>query len=155
MFLELFNSDVTVNNLINFGIEGTHYKKVDGKDNIIEATEAGAANYQPNGQWMFGNQFLAYLYKAEDPEKMNKFEAYNSSATQSPILGFTFNNEPVKTKIAALTGIKKQYMPGLETGKTDVATALPKFTEKLKAAGLEDVLKEMQAQVDKFLASSK
>jgi putative aldouronate transport system substrate-binding protein len=155
MFLELFNTDPVLCNLINYGIEGTHYKKVDGKDNVIETLQAGTDGYCPATQWMFGNQFNTYLYANEDPEKWSKFESYNKSAKASPILGFTFNVEPQKAKVAALTGIKKQYMPGLETGKSDVTTTLPKFTEKLKAAGLDDVLKEMQNQVDTFLKNNK
>ncbi len=155
MFLELFNTDPELCNLINYGIEGTHYTKT--ADTKIEVTQAGKDGYNPGTPWMFGNQFNTYIYDSEKFEsataKWDKFKAYNESATASPILGFTFNSEPVKTKVAALTGVKKQFMPGLETGKSDPAVALPKFTAKLKAAGMDDVLAEMQKQVDTFLAT--
>ena len=36
--LELFNTDKYLNNLINYGIEGTHYVKV--SDNVIKAGPA-------------------------------------------------------------------------------------------------------------------
>ena len=42
-FLEMFNTDKYLNNLINFGIEGTHYVKV--ADNVIKA---GPQNDQYN-----------------------------------------------------------------------------------------------------------
>ena len=154
MFLELFNTEPELCNLINYGIEGTHYSKV--ADTKIKLEQAGKDGYNPGTTWMFGNQFNTYIYDSEKFEsataKWEKFKAYNDSAKPSPILGFTFNAEPVKTKVAALTGVKRQYMPGLETGKADPAVALPKFTEKLKAAGLDDVLAEMQKQVDAFVA---
>lgn len=151
MFLELFNTEPELCNMINYGIENTHYKKVNAT--TIETTQAGKDGYNPGTQWMFGNQFNTYLYTNEDPEKWAKFKEYNSSAQISPIIGFTFNTETVKTQVAALTGVKKQYMPGLETGKADPAVALPKFTAKLKAAGLDAVLAEMQKQVDTFVAA--
>ncbi len=155
MFLELFNTEPELCNLINYGIEGTHYTKA--ADTKITVTQAGQDGYNPGTPWMFGNQFNTYIYDSEKFEsataKWDKFKAYNESAQASPILGFTFNAEPVKTKVAALTGVKKQFMPGLETGKSDPAVVLPKFTDKLKAAGMDDVLAEMQKQVDAFAAS--
>jgi putative aldouronate transport system substrate-binding protein len=155
MFLELMNTDPEICNLVNFGIEGTHYTKVAGKDNVYEQTQQGKDGYNVGTPWMFANQFNTLLAKTEDPEKWTKFKEYNSNALVSPILGFTFNTEPVKTKVAALTSVRRQFMPGLETGKSDPAVMLPKFTDKLKQAGMDDVLKEMQKQVDAFLAAKK
>ncbi|WP_313561574.1 ABC transporter substrate-binding protein [Ruminiclostridium cellobioparum] len=155
MFLELANTEPELCNLINYGIEGTHYTKV--SDTKIEQTQAGIDGYNTGTAWLFANQFNTYIFNSEKFEsataKWDQFKAYNDSAKASPILGFTFNAEPVKTKVAALTGVKKQFMPGLETGKSDPAVVLPKFNEKLKAAGLDDVLAEMQKQVDAFTAS--
>jgi putative aldouronate transport system substrate-binding protein len=37
MFLELVNTDPYLSNLINYGIEDSHYKKVN--ESIIEATD--------------------------------------------------------------------------------------------------------------------
>lgn len=153
MFLELMNNDATLCNLVNYGIEGTHYTKIN--DTTIEQTQAGKDNYNNGLQWLFANQFNTYLFQTEDPQKWTKFKEYNASAAASPILGFTFNTEKVKTQIAALTSVKKQFMPGLETGKVDPATVVPKFNDKLKAAGLDAALAEMQTQVDAFVAANK
>ena len=153
MFLELMNNDATLCNLVNYGLEGTHYTKIN--DTTIEQTQAGKDNYNNGLQWLFANQFNTYLFQTEDPQKWTKFKEYNASAAASPILGFTFNTEKVKTQIAALTSVKKQFMPGLETGKVDPATVVPKFTDKLKAAGLDAALAEMQTQVDAFVAANK
>jgi putative aldouronate transport system substrate-binding protein len=150
MFLELMNTDPYLCNLVNYGIEGTHYTKLN--ENTIEQTQAGKDNYNNSLQWLFANQFNTYLFATEDPDKWNKFREYNASSAPSPILGFTFNTENVKTQIAALTAVKRQFMPGLETGKVDPATVVPKFTDKLKAAGLDAALAEMQKQVDEFVA---
>jgi putative aldouronate transport system substrate-binding protein len=155
MLLELMNTEPELVNLVNFGIEGTHYTKVAGKDNVYDQTQQGKDGYNVGTPWLFANQFNTFLNKSEDPDKWTKFKEYNSNALVSPILGFTFNTDPVKTKIAALTSVRRQFMPGLETGKSDPAVMLPKFTAKLKQAGMDDVLKEMQKQVDAFLAAKK
>lgn len=153
-FLELFNTDKQLNNLINFGVENKHYVKK--SDNVIDfapATEKGTkSGYNPQTGWMFGNQFINYLFPTEDPQKWDKFKQFNSSAKASPLLGFNFNAEPVKTELAAIVNIKKQYFPLLETGKGDPNEVLPQMTSKMKAAGLDKVLAEMQKQVDAFKA---
>lgn len=155
--LELFNTDPYLNNLINFGIEGTHYVKV--SDKIIDfapATNNGKdSKYNPGTPWMFGNQFINYLFTNEDPKKWDNFKAFNASAGQSKVLGFTFDVQPVKTQIAALKSAKKQFVPGLETGKSDPSVVLPQLNAKLKASGLDTVLKEMQRQIDAFLKAKK
>ena len=150
MFLELMNTDKELCNLVNFGIEGTHYKKVN--DTTIESIKPAFDNYNNGLPWAFANQFNTYLFPTEDPEKWKKFDEFNNSAKISTLMGFTFNAEPVKTEVAALTAVKRQYFPGLEVGKADPATVLPQMNKKFADSGLEKVITEMQKQVDEFLA---
>ena len=153
MFLELANTEKELINMINFGIEGTHFKKID--DNTIDSIKPASDNYNPGTPWMFANQFNTYLFPTEDKDKWAKFDKFNADGTPSPLLGFTFNVEPVKTKVAALTAVKRQYFPGLECGKADPATVLPQMNNKFAVSGLADVLAEMQKQVDAFKAANK
>ncbi|TXK77415.1 ABC transporter substrate-binding protein [Paenibacillus sp. N3.4] len=152
ILINLLHTDKVLNNLLNFGIEGVHYEKV--SDNIIKATDA-TKNYNPGASWMFGNQFLNYIWETEDPQKWDKFKEFNKDAKKSPGLGFTFNAEPVKTEVAALVNVGKEYDPPLDTGSVDSEKILPKYREKLKAAGLDKILAEKQKQLDAFLASKK
>ena len=152
--LELFNTDAYFNNLINFGIEGEHYDKVEGSDTTIKA---GAAHDKYNLAlgWAFGNQFLNYVTETEDPEKWAKFEAFNAEATPTQTLGFVFNPDNVQTEIAQCVNVWKQYIPGLETGKLDPNEVLPKAIEELKAAGSDTIIAEKQAQLDAWVAANK
>ncbi|MDB5055311.1 MAG: sugar transporter substrate-binding protein [Bacilli bacterium] len=152
--IALLHSDPYFNNLINFGIEGKHYVKVAGKDGIIDAGP-NAADYNPGANWELGNQFLNYLRSNEDPKKWEKFKAFNAAGTKSPALGFTFNSEPVKTEIAAVNNIAKQYDPSLTSGSVDPDVKIPEYLAKLKAAGIDKIITEKQAQLDKFLAANK
>lgn len=147
MFLELFNTDEYLNNLINYGIEGTHYEKI--SDKVIKAAD-GADGYNPGTGWMFGNQFLNYLNEKEDPDKWSKFEEFNASATATKTLGFNFDATPVKSQIAAINSLWDEYVPSLETGSVDPEEFLPKFIKELKAAGIDDVIAEKQKQLDKW-----
>ncbi|MCD1259954.1 ABC transporter substrate-binding protein [Paenibacillus athensensis] len=148
MVINLLHTDKDLNNLINFGIEGTHYTKV--SDNIIKSTEAGK-NYSPGAAWMFGNQFLNYLFDTEDPQKWEKYKEFNKSGKKSPGLGFTFNSEPVKTQVAAAVNVEKEYDAALDTGSVDPEATLAKYKDKMKAAGMDQIIKEKQTQLDAFL----
>jgi putative aldouronate transport system substrate-binding protein len=159
MFLNLMHSDPRIVNLMDYGIEGKHYVKVDGKDNVIKVPDGFATSkdtgYYPGNNWQVGNQFLSYLFENEDPQKWEKFQAFNESGVTSPILGFTYNSEKTKNEEAALASVYKSYIDGLSGGELDPAKFLPEFNDKLKKAGSEKVIAEKQRQIDEFMKNKK
>lgn len=156
-FLNLMYSDEDIVNLFDWGIEGTHYVKADGEpENVIaypEGKDAAAVGYNMLG-WVFGNQFLSYVMKNDDPDIWNKTKAFNESAKPSKALGFVFDASPVKTEVAAVSNVVTQYRLPLETGSVDPAKLLPEFIEKLKAAGLDKIIAEKQKQLDEWAKSA-
>lgn len=146
MFINLLHSDKYLNNLINFGIEGKHYTL--SGEQMTPTAEAG--NYAIGAAWMLGNQFLNYLAAGEPADKWEQFRKFNESTHNSPALGFTFNPEPVNSQVAVMANIRKQYDPGLDTGSLDPSKA-EEYFKKLKQNGLDDVIKEKQDQLNKFL----
>jgi putative aldouronate transport system substrate-binding protein len=150
MFLELFNTDPALNNLINFGIDGTHYVKV--SDSVIKAGPDNA-KYNPGTGWAFGNQFINFLWDNEDPAKWANFKAFNDAALPTKTLGFVFDPTPVKTEIAQCANTWDEFIPAMETGTVDPETMLPKAIEALKAAGGDKIVAEKQKQLDAWLAA--
>lgn len=146
-FLELINTNEdNIYNILNFGIEGKHYNKV--SENRIEMVKN--SGYNPNMAWEFGNQFNAYLLPGQPETVWDDIKALNDSAFKSRILGFMFDEEPVKTEIALCSSIIDEYEPSLATGIVDVDTYLPEFREKLKNAGIDKVVKEVRRQLDEW-----
>lgn len=148
-FLELMYTDKYVNNLVNFGIEGKHYTKT--SDNYIDVVEDSGYSYV-GLQWKFGNMFLNYLLPNEQPDKFEKLAEYNQSGEPMPTLGFSFDAEPVKIESSACLNVIDEFRVLLESGATDPDVELPKFIEKLKQAGSDRVIAEMQSQYDKWQA---
>lgn len=151
-FLELLNSDKYFNNLINFGIEDRHYTKTG--DETIEPISDSGYDEMLGIQWVIGNQFLNYLLPGENYQKWPKLLTYNEEAGENKLnnLGFYFDSERVKTQVAASQAIYMEFIPTLVTGTADPNTTLPKFINKLKAAGFDDIIEEMQMQFDQWLA---
>ncbi|WP_152393242.1 ABC transporter substrate-binding protein [Paenibacillus guangzhouensis] len=153
-FLDLLYGDAELVNLIDWGIEGKHYVKV--SDNIIKYPEGVTMltnGYNLNMSWLFGNQFLAYVFEGEDPEIWQKTKEFNEQAVKSKAMGFTMDSESVKTEIAAVSNVLSQYYLVLETGAVDPDKELPKLIEKLKAAGIDKVIAEKQRQLDEWAKS--
>lgn len=156
MFIELFNTDKYLNNLINFGIEGKHYVKV--SDNVIDfapGTDGGKnSGYNPASAWMFGNVFLTYLFKNDDSDKWEQYRKWNDEAIYAPSVGFVFNPDKVKTEVAAIGNVYSEFK-GLSSGALDPEEYIPKYKAKLKAAGLDKIIAECQKQFNEFLAAKK
>lgn len=149
-FLELLNTDKYLNNLINFGIEGKHYTKLEG--DYIEVQPN--SSYTLSGQtWMTGNVFLNYLLKGEDSDKMEQLETFNRDAKKLYFYGFKFNPEPVQQQIAACETVGKEYRPQVTLGGVDPLPVLEEYKAKLKTAGIDTVIAEVQKQLDEFLAN--
>jgi len=151
MVLELFNTDDYFNNLINFGIENTHYVKTEG---AIIKPGPESDKYNPGTPWMFGNQFINYLWSNEDPQKWDKFKAFNGDATGTKTLGFIFDPAKVKNEIAACNNVWGQFVPALETGTVDPDEYLPKAIEAFKEAGADKIIAEKQRQLDAWLEAN-
>jgi putative aldouronate transport system substrate-binding protein len=152
----LLHSDKYLNNLINFGIEGKHYVKK--SDNVIDTApgiDPKNHPYNPGAQWELGNQFLNYLMSNENPKKWDLFKEFNAKGVKSPGLGFSFDAEPVKTEIAAVTNVSKQYEAAIRTGSVDPDEKIAEYLAKQKAAGVDKIIAEKQKQFDAFLAANK
>ena len=149
MLLNLLNTDKYLYNLICNGIEGKHYKKID--DKFIEPIEN--SGYAPNGDWVFGNQFNAYLKPGQAPETWEKTIELNDNAIVPASNGFSFSEESVKAEGANINAVKNEYETALETGAVDPNKMIPEYINKLKASGIEKYDAEVATQWDAFLKS--
>ncbi|WP_337102150.1 ABC transporter substrate-binding protein [Paenibacillus sp. YIM B09110] len=156
MLLDLLYTDKDLVNLLIWGIEGKHYVKV--ADNVIdfpEGVDGSTSGYYMGLGWMWGNQFLSYVFNGDDPEIWTKMAEFNKNAKKSKALGFSFNADPVKTEITAVANVVNQYQKGIETGTLDPDKALPDYISKMKSAGVDKIIAEKQKQLDAWAQANK
>lgn len=150
--LNLLYTDPAFINLLDWGIEGTHYVRVEGTENIItypEGVTSENSGYAMASSWEFANETIAYVWEGTgDDNYWDRMQEFNDSAIKSKALGFTFDPTPVKSEYAALNNVLNEYRLGLENGEMDPDIYLPKFQEALKSAGIDKVVAEKQAQLD-------
>lgn len=150
MFLELLNTDPYVNNLINYGIENRDYTKV--SDNVIKI--ADDRKFTNNGnQWLFGNQYINYIVEGEAENKWELMDTFNNEALISKAMGFVFDPEPVKQQIAAVGDASQELSNALYYGVVDPDVEFPKHKKAQEAAGLNEIIAEIQKQFDEWLAN--
>ncbi|MFD0616209.1 extracellular solute-binding protein [Paenibacillus sp. GCM10027629] len=145
MLLDLLFKDKELYNLLAYGIEGKHYKKIDD-NNTIEVMNDGG--YAPGFEWEVGNALNAYPQKGSVPGTAEATKKMNESSTPSPLLGFSFDPAPVKSEIAQVGTVTAQYIALLETGSVAPDKMLPEFIDKLKKAGSDKIIAEEQKQID-------
>jgi len=151
-FIELLNTDKYLNNLINYGIEGKHYTKID--ENRIKITENTPYTLQ-GYQWMQGNVFINYLTESEAPDKMEQLADFNKNAKKPMDYGFKFDKTPVQMEIAAVSTVMSEYRKQVIMGSMDPEPIMKEYNEKLKIAGIDKIIEEAQKQYDEFLENKK
>lgn len=144
-FIELLNVDPVLRNLVAFGIEGTHYEKTG--ERTIKVLNDG---YQAPA-YSQGTFFTMYVVDPAPANKWDLVKEQNEQATESPILGFMLDTSKFSTQLAACTSVYDKYFAGIMTGTVDPEVEVPKFNAEMDAAGLQDIITEVQAQVNAFL----
>lgn len=157
-YLELVNTDKDLYNLICFGIKGRHWVWKDKSINLVgfpKGVDASNARWNPNEDWVFGNQFNAY-YRTEIDAKQKTWELdrkVNESAKASVANGFNFDTTPVQNQIATLSAAVGQYKSQAMIGLQPYPQGVSKLLKAMDDAGLKAVQAEMQNQIDAFKKS--
>lgn len=147
MFYDLIHENKELYNLACLGIEGKHYNKTDDKY-VQPIKDSG---YAPNTDWLFGNQFNAYLRPGMDEDVWEKTIKFNESAIVSPLLGFVYDSEKMKNEIAQVEAIMGEYGAAITTGTIDYNEFKEKITKRLDDAGLQKIIEDVQSQLDEWL----
>lgn len=156
MYLDLMATDEQLFNTFVLGIEKKHYVKTGPKAvDFAPGLDASSSTYNPGIGWAFGNQFLEWLKPGIPENVWEETQKLNESAKASPLLGFSFDPEPIKTEMASCKAVIDEFINGLDTGSIDPEKNLPQMLDKLKAAGADKVIAEKQKQVDAWKATKK
>ena len=146
-FLSLLNTDETLRNMINYGVEGLHYEKV-GEDHI-KLINPEQKNYDVP-YFSLGNLFITYKLEGEPDTKWDEFKEFNDNSIMSPALGFKFDSSSVTNEIAAINNVMEEFKSAIYSGSVDVDEYLGKLNAKLKEQGIDRVIEEMQKQIDEW-----
>lgn len=152
--LNLAYSNADFMNLLDWGIEGKHYQVIDEENDIIdfaEGVDASNSGYNLGLGWAFPNQFITHIWNGNSTSLWTELNDFNMNATKSLAYGFAYDPSNVVNEITAVANVITEYAEGLGDGVVDPDEYLPKFIADLKAAGMDKIVTEKQAQLDKWL----
>lgn len=150
MLVDLMHSDKKLFNTMCYGLEGQDYKVVSGA-----GTDNPTVQSSDPMKWVIWHSWIGDLVHNQWPSNFNdakalaSFKAINDSTGKvSPILGFTFNPETVKTEVGQIDAIYNQATPILNTGSApDVEKYIAETKAKMEQAGLSKVITEVKKQL--------
>ena len=90
-----------------------------------------------------------------DPDQWDKvFEGYKEYGIRSKSKGFVYDQSRKEDIIATINAIYLNYSTDLVTGTSDPDVAIPKMKAEMEAAGLDELLEDIQSELDKYLAEN-
>lgn len=150
--LALMATDPEVVNLMINGIEGVHYQVLeDGSATYADGVDASNVGWCIGYSWANLNSTLSipFNYPADYYDQMI---ASNTNALKSNAFGFKLDTSNITDEIAACTNVYNQYYKALFSDAVDDYPEMIKtLQDEMKAAGIEKIVAEKQAQLDAFL----
>ncbi|WP_372630679.1 ABC transporter substrate-binding protein [Cohnella sp.] len=129
-----------------YGVEGQDYEIADGRIKKLTSDEFFY-------EWMFRNQNYQLFAPDVSQEAIDQYKTWDEKAILSESIGFRFNNEKVKNIETALREIAGKQFAAIRSGFVDFDVEYPKAVKRLKDAGIDEYVAEIQRQLDEFLAS--
>ena len=153
--MSLIWTDEFIASTLIYGLEGESFVWNEDKTSIVypEGLDINTVPYTAlYSCGAFGNQFILYPMDANTSEEDKGFmEELIKGAWNPPLFGFIPDSTNVSTQVAAVSNVYDQYYDVLTYGDVNPDEYLPQFLNELKAAGIDDIIAEYQAQADAWL----
>jgi putative aldouronate transport system substrate-binding protein len=145
-FLQLVNTDSYVRDLLYYGVEGDDW----------QYTEDGRV-HKNNANWTMAGYTQGTFFNVTptDDVEFNQWDEVkelNANAEASVLIGFSFDTAPIADQLANCIEIMNRYLPEIRTGTVDPTEGVPAMYEEMDAAGLQDIIDEMQSQINAWAA---
>ncbi|KRF09827.1 extracellular solute-binding protein [Paenibacillus sp. Soil787] len=148
-FVNWFRSSKENYDLFSYGVNNVNYK-LDGEAISTQGIADRATYNQVN--WAWDDIRMKRFSKNVNPAYIEKLKVWDKDSIVAPMLGFRFNADPVKSEIAQIDAVGQVYVGPANNGYTDYDAFYPEFKSKLKAAGIDKVIAEIQKQLNEFMA---
>ena len=153
-YLELLSTDRKFRDILGYGIEGRHFEYL--PNGTVLRLKAGQDRYK-TGLYQTGSVVNASVESASrdflaDPDQWEKvFEGYKTDGIYSKTKGFAYDPTPKEDIITAVSAIYDDYATELRTGTSDPDEVMPKIKKRMKAAGIDELIDDINSQLDEWV----
>jgi len=146
-------------NTMIYGVEGQDY--VWNEDHTVVSYPEGLDGSSIPYMFMMyscgiiGNGFFYLPFEGNNAGNSPEYGMeLMEKAWAPPLYGFTPSNANVLNEVAAVSNVVSQYNEVLTFGDVDPAEFYDQFISELKAAGIDTIIADYQAQADAWLAAN-
>ncbi|MDQ6418522.1 ABC transporter substrate-binding protein [Paenibacillus sp. LHD-117] len=151
MAYDLIRNDEQIYQLINYGLEGVQYEIKDGKRFQPEGYDEAKHGFYADFWGGRVDKFEIPSSTVWDQVEETYYAEYDAIKKTYPYGQFVFDKTPVEAELTAITQVSGEMGPAITYGKAgDPAKAVEEFRNKLKTAGYDKVLAELQRQMDEY-----
>lgn len=151
MAYDLIRNDEEIYHLINYGLEGVQYEVKDGKRTQPEGYDEAKDSFYADFWGGRVDKFEIPSVTTWDQLEETLYAEYDKIKKPYPYGQFVFDKTPVEAELTAMTQVTGEMGPAITYGKAgDPAQAVEQFRSKLKTAGYDKVLAELQKQMDAY-----
>lgn len=151
--MEILYTDEEVSTLLNDGLEGQHYiKNQDGTISYPEGKTAADSGYgMAEGYWITPYSANTLPLDVNGPAFFEDLKKFNEETLKSKAFGFSFDISNVADQYTACCNVMDKYYKALMSGTVDIDSTIEQANKEFEAAGIQDIIKEKQSQLDQFL----
>jgi putative aldouronate transport system substrate-binding protein len=150
MFLELLRTNESYYDLFTYGIKDKHYQ-VTEKGNL-KPLDMDAFSPEGYCSWGFKSPEFFKPLEGMPPTWDSVQEMLKGKLLDNKFVLFNPDFEPVKNEVAAVNNVIQQYRIPLSFGYIkNPEEGLNTLVEKMKTAGSDKIIEEMQRQLDGYL----
>lgn len=128
-----------------YGEEGENYDLVDGRIKLKDPAFEGYFY-----EWMFRNANYTLFTTEVADEYIATYETWDDGAKTSDVIAFHFNNANVVEIETSCNEVMQQYMAPIMYGFVDYDTNYADALQKLKDAGIDQYVAEVNKQLEEF-----
>jgi len=134
--------------LWSYGVEGINYKLVDGAVDLNGIADNDKYN---TNVWMWNDISLARFSANYPKSDIETLKTWDSQSEITPFVGFTLDQSKIKAQVSQLNAVMDEYAQNIGLGVTDINKVRDEIMKKMNAAGLQEVIKETQRQIDEYV----
>ena len=152
-FLNLLYTSQDIMNTLTWGVEGRDWVLNDeGYATYPDGVTAETVQYH-TADFLYGNMFITAPWEGAVVTR-DEQKKLTDEAGVSKYFGFQLDNTGLENTVTACYNVEQQYIATMMSGAAGAnwESTLEDFQNALKAAGIDDLIKAYQEQLDNWLA---
>lgn len=149
------NKGKDIYRLLVYGIENVHYTKLG--ENKIKVTTGDPTNPAYSMTNFYIGNIINSFVGENDPDNAISyiFDEQNGKAIISPLTGLKFDTSGIKNEVTQCRAVSTEYYKPLILGGLgdQWESKYEEFLGKLKTAGIDKIIAELQKQIDGYIAT--